>query len=299
MARIDLNRAATFVRVVEAGTFTAAAAGVGLPTSSVSRSVARLEDDLGVRLLHRTTRKLNLTEAGAQYFKRMQAVLHEAGEAAAAAAGHAQEPQGMVRLTAPHDFGPVWLPIVMAELLRRHPGLQLDIMLTGRRVDLVEEGIDLAVRGGRLEDSSLVARKIGATDLGIFASPSYLQRRGRPRGLADLARHECVRFRGRQGLLPWRFTGPGGEPEEVAVSGPVIADDMGFVYQLALEGVGLVMLPAERLRDDLEKGRLVRVLPRYAVRGGALYVLWPSQRLLPARVVLVRDFLTAELGKAF
>jgi DNA-binding transcriptional LysR family regulator len=296
MATIDLNRIATFVRVVEAGSFTAAANAVGLPTSSISRAVARLEDDLGIRLLTRTTRKLSLTGPGAQYFKRMQSVISEARDASAAASGEGVQPRGTVRMTAPIDFGPLELPRLLTALTRRHPGLELDLILTGRRLDLVEEGIDLAIRAGVLDDSSLIARKISSSELGVYAAPTYLAGRKRPRTPADLRGHDCIRLRGRTGATGWRLDGPGGH-REVAVSGSIVADDMGFVHGAVLAGAGLGLLPSESVRKDLKAGRVVRVLPAYGLHGGGLYLVWPSQRLLPARVTLVRDFLFAELTR--
>jgi DNA-binding transcriptional LysR family regulator len=296
MATIDLNRIAAFVQVVESGSFTAAAKAIRLPTSSVSRAVARLEEDLGVRLLHRTTRKLSLTGPGGQYFKRMQSAIGEARDASAAAAGESAQPRGVVRITAPIDFGPLELPRLVTALARKHPGLVLDLMLTGRRLDLVEEGIDLAIRGGVLDDSTLVARKLFASELGVYASPGYLKGRAQPRTPADLRAHDCIRLRGRAGSTAWRLEGPGGR-RDVPVSGAIIADDMGFVFGAVLAGAGLGLLPREIVGKELKSGRLIRLLPAYALRGTGLYVVWPSQRLLPARVVLVRDFLIAELSK--
>ena len=296
MATIDLNRIAVFVRVVEAGSFTAAARAVGLPTSSVSRAVARLEEELGVRLLHRTTRKLGLTGPGSQYFKRVQSVISEARDASAAASGESVQPRGTVRITAPIDFGPLELPRLATALTSAHPGLQLDMTLTGRRLDLVEEGIDLAIRAGVLDDSSLIARKVTSSELRIYAAPAYLKRKPRPRTLADLRSHDCIRLRGRSGAMVWRLDGPGGT-REIAVSGPIVADDMGFVHGAVLAGAGLGLLPSETVRKDEQAGRLIRLLPSYALRGTGLFIVWPSQRLLPARVVLVRDFLVAELSK--
>jgi DNA-binding transcriptional LysR family regulator len=294
MARIDLNRIAVFVRVVEQGSFTGAAASLHLPVSSVSRSVTHLESELGVRLLHRTTRKLILTDAGQHFFARMQAVLGEAEEASLAVAGFAGNPRGVVRITAP--FGVVGLPEIVGKVTERYPALVIDLSLTDRVVDLVGEGIDLAIRGGRLEDSSLVARKIAPSDLGIYASPAYLKRRGKPRNVADLARHECLRYRGRTGLLPFRLDGPRGV-EQVEVTGSVVCDNMLFLRALVLAGAGLALLPEQTAAQDLEAGRLVRVLPRHSVLGAGFYVLWASHKLVPARVAVVRELLIQELAK--
>jgi DNA-binding transcriptional LysR family regulator len=297
MPRIDLNRVATFVRVGETGSFTAAARSLRLPTSSISRAVANLEGELGVRLINRSTRKLSLTDAGDQFFQRMQAILGEADEATEAVSGFSREPRGVVRLTAPVDLGLHVLPPLVAGLTARHPGLVMELVLTSRRMDLIDEGIDLALRGGRLEESSLVARKIMDSGLGVFASPAYLARRDPPRTVADLARHPCLRYGGRGGDRPWRLTGPRGE-EAVAVSGPVVCDDMLFLREMVLAGVGLALLPIGNVAADVAAKRLVRVLPRHSLGGAGLYLLWPSRRLVPARVAAVRDFLIDALSPA-
>jgi DNA-binding transcriptional LysR family regulator len=295
-AKIDLNRVATFVRVIETGSFTAAARELGVPISSVSRGVAHLEQDVGVRLLHRTTRRIALTDAGQQYFQRMHTVIAEAHAATFAVAGSARAASGLVRITAP-DSGLLELPSLLSRIAAQHPGLELDLTVTPRRLDLIEEGIDLAIRGGALEDSSLVARRIGESDFGVVAAPSYLEQRGTPRKLADLQHHACIRFRSRNGIMPWRLDGPGGS-KSVQATGPLISDDFGFVHQAVLQGAGLAFLPIHALRKDFDARRLVRVLPRHRLLGSSLYIVWPSQRLLPARVVLVRDLLIAELSKA-
>lgn len=294
MAKIDLNRIVVFVRVVEQGSFTAAAASLHLPVSSVSRSVANLEGELGVRLLHRTTRKLSLSDAGQHFFTRMQAVLGEAEEASLAVAGFASNPRGVVRITAP--FGIDVLPAIVAKLSARYPAITIDLALTDRVVDLVGEGIDLAIRGGQLEDSSLVARKIAPSDLALYAAPAYLQRRGKPRNVADLARHDCLRYRGRGGHLPFRLSGPRGI-EHVEVTGSVVCDNMMFLRDLVLAGAGLALLPQQAAARDLAAGLLVRVLPRHSVVGAGLFVVWASHKLVPARVAVVRELLTEELRK--
>jgi DNA-binding transcriptional LysR family regulator len=305
MTTIDLNRVSTFVRVVEGGSFTAAAAALGVPTSSVSRSVARLEQDIGVRLLHRTTRKLSLTDGGQHYFQRMQAVIAEAVDASEAVAGFSEAPRGLVRLTAPADIP---LAPILARLLGRHPHVQIELISTARQIDLVEEGVDLAIRAGNLGDSSLVVRKIGDTPLGLFASRAYLDRQGLPRAFRELSRHSCVLYRGRPGKRVWRLNGPRGD-ESVTVSGALAADDMGVVRAAVQEGLGVGLLPARAQAPNAQPGAqagsgldamqagLVRLLPKYAVRGGGVYLVWASRRLMPARVAVVRDFLADELAR--
>lgn len=298
MTTIDLNRIAVFVRVVEAGSFTAAAKGLGVPVSSVSRSLANLETELGVRLLHRTTRRLSLTDGGQHFFQRMQTVVAETEEAARAISGFATAPRGVVRITAPPGLAGTQLPKLFARLAQRFPEVTIELKLTNQVVDLVADGIDLAIRGGVLPDSSLVARKVAPSELRIYAAPEYLARRGQPRGTNELTRHDCLCYGGREGRLPWRLQGPGGD-RTIAVSGPLVCDDMGFLRTAALEGLGLALLPSELARDDVGTGRLMPVLPRYGYLGGGLFILWPSQKLVPARVVAVREFLIEVLREVY
>lgn len=295
MTTINLNQITTFAQVVGSGSFTVAAAALGLPKSSVSRNVAALEEALGVRLLQRTTRKLNLTEAGRLYFQQVRTALSGLDDANSTAADMGAEPRGMVRITAPADFADGPFPGIVGAFSRRYPGIQLDVVLTGRRVNLIEEGFDLAVRAGTLEDSTLVARKVASADFGLYGAPSYFQRRGRPRRFADLTKHDCVVHRSARGVYPWRLHGPRG-PEQVAVSGVVIADSFQFVRALVADGVGIGLLPDTGIEDALARGDLVRVLPAYTQRGAALSVVTPPLRHVPARVVLLRDHLIAELS---
>lgn len=295
-APIDLNKVAMFVKVVEAGSFTAAAAGLRLPKSSVSRGVSALEEALGARLLQRTTRRLNLTEAGQRYFQQAREAMGGLDEAATEVSDRGREPRGTVRVTA-LDFGQGPVGEVIASFVLRYPRIHVDMTMTGRRVNLVEEGFDLAIRAGVLEDSTLVARRILKSDLALYASPAYLARRGSPRRLADLAQHDCVLFRGSAGILPWRLTGPRG-PETVRVSGPVTTDDLDFVASLVLAGAGIGMLSDVASDPLVERGALARLLPGYSLRGGAVYVVSPPLRHMPARVALLRDHLIAELPRA-
>jgi DNA-binding transcriptional LysR family regulator len=298
MTTIDLNLVVAFVKVVESGSFTAAGRALGLPTSSTSRAVGRLEEALGTRLLQRTTRSHHLTPAGEQYFARVRGLLAGLDEARDAVVDMGQAPRGKVRLSAGGDFGEGVLAGIIARFIARHPGVEIEVVLTARWVNLIGEGFDLALRAGTLQDSSLVAHKIAGTDLGIYAAPAYLERRGRPRRFAELARHACVLYRRDTGVVPWRLGGPRG-PEQVIVSGPATADDMLFVRGLVLAGIGLGMLPAMACESELRAGSLVRVLPAYAVRTGALYVVSPPLKHVPARVSLFREYLITELKSWF
>jgi DNA-binding transcriptional LysR family regulator len=290
---MDYNRVAHFVRVARAGSFTAAATEAGLPKSSLSRSIARLEDELGVRLLQRTTRKLALTEAGQAYYEAVAPSVGAIDQADAAAREHDGSPRGLVRLSAPPDLA--GLPETLVELGRRHPGVRVEVSVTAREVDLVAEGFDLAVRAGRLEDSSLVGRRVGPTELGVVASPRYLRRRGRPQRPAELAQHEWVLYRASGGHATLRLGGPDGE-HVVEVTGALVGDDLGFCRSAAEAGAGLALLPIHTVAHAFVARRLEHVLPAWTSGGASLYVLLPSAQKVPARVALVRDLLVERLG---
>ncbi|HET7545972.1 MAG TPA: LysR family transcriptional regulator [Polyangiaceae bacterium] len=296
---MDLNHVAVFVRVVELQSFTAAAKHLGLPKSSVSRTVTRLEDELGVRLLQRTTRRLHLTEAGQAYYERARVSLVGLEEAASAATNMGAEPRGTVRMSAPANMGSLNLGDIVARFVRKYPLVQIEISLSSRFVDLVAEGFDLALRAGKLSDSSLIARKIGVDSLGLFAAPSYLRRRGRPKTVADLASHDCVLFHASHGKSEWQLAGPRGV-ERVTVRGPLNTDEMGFVQQAVAAGVGIALLPTIGVRLAAAYRKLptpVRLLPEYSVMGNGLYIVSPSSRLPSASVSAFRDFLFAELSE--
>ncbi|MGO9829888.1 MAG: LysR substrate-binding domain-containing protein [Myxococcaceae bacterium] len=294
MTTANLNHVSVFVRVVETGSFTSAASALGLPKSSVSRSVARLEGELGVRLLQRTTRSVHLTDAGHAYYERVARALSGLEEAQAAVSDMQAKPRGTVRVTAAVDVGVNVVAGLVARFLREHPDIHVEMVLTGRLVNLVDEGVDLAVRAGKLDDSSLVARRVGTVEGRLLASPGYLRRRGTPKAVAELARQDCVLFRARRGQSTWELTGPKGV-ERVDVSGRVSADDYAFVRQMLLAGGGIGLVPWTTCAQDLERGRLVRVLEDYAAPGGALHVVYPSSRYVPQRVALLRDFLVKGL----
>jgi len=294
---VDLNRITVFVRVVEAGSFTGAAAVLGLRKSSASRSVAALEADLGIRLLQRTTRKLSLTDAGRAFYDRARDALAGLDEARNAVSSLGAAPRGLVRITAPVDLA-ADLAAVTTVFLRAHPDVRVETLLTARYVDLVKEGFDLAIRAGSLADSSLLARKLGESEFGLFASPAYLDAAGRPRRLADLARHECVLYRAGSATARWRLSGPRGD-EEVSVRGRVDTDELAFVRAMVLAGFGIALVPVSTMiRPLVASGVLERVLPRYALRGAVVHVVWPSRRFEPAAVALFREALAEALPRS-
>jgi DNA-binding transcriptional LysR family regulator len=295
-----LNLVSTFVSVTEAGSFTAAARTLGLPKSSVSRRVTALEKSLRVRLLQRGSRQLVLTEAGRVYFERARAALSGLAEASAAVTEMSHEIAGPIRFTTGGDNTGLIANLV-EEFLRRHPRIQLELVLTPRRVDLVNEGFDLALRAGPLVDSSLVVRRLGRSDHGLFASRSYLKRSGKPRRVSDLASHRFVLFGERQERENLRLTGPDGE-EVVKVQGPLIVNEMSFAADAIAAGIGIGLLPEAYLGWAMTGGGrsafrdLVRVLPDHRAPGSELSLLSPPTAYEPTRVALLRDFLADRLG---
>jgi DNA-binding transcriptional LysR family regulator len=296
---LDLNQVTAFVRVMESGSFTAAARELGLPKSSVSRRVSALETALRVRLLQRSTRQLVLTEAGRLYFERARAALRGLSDANVAVTDLSHEIAGPIRFTAGGDNTGL-IAGLLAEFLTRHPKIQIDVVMTPRRVDLVAEGFDLALRAGPLVDSALIARRLGRTELGLFASPGYLRKAGRPKNVADLARHRFVLFGEPHDRGHLRLTGPDGE-ESVRVQGPLVVHDMSFAVDAIATGIGIGLIPDMYLGWMIKGGMrsggrdLVRLLPDHGVVGSELSLVSPSTAYEPTRVGLLRDFLAERL----
>jgi DNA-binding transcriptional LysR family regulator len=297
---MDLNLVTAFVRVVEQQSFTGAAKALNLPKSSVSRRVTELEEELGVQLLHRTTRKLALTEAGRSYYEQAERALTELNAAAESAAGMDTEARGIVRVTAPVDIGVMGLADILGEFLREYPDIHVELSVSSRVVDLVDEGFDIGVRAGKSRDASLVARRVGNAALCLYASPDYLQKRGRPTSLDELAEHECVLFRAQHGKALWKLDGPGGETSTVEVRGRINVDEMLFVRQAVGVGLGIGLLPAIVIASCARAKPLEvveRVLPEFSMGGGAdVSVVTPSGPKRPRRVTLLRDFLVQRLA---
>lgn len=293
---MDYNLVALFARVARAGSFTKAAAELGLPKSSASRGVARLERELGVRLLQRTTRKLVLTEAGHAYYDSIRRAVSAIDEADEAARELGSEPRGLVRVTAPTDLGTPDLAVVLAQFTRKYPGIRVEMSFTTRHVDLVAEGFDMAIRAGKLEDSSLIVRRIGSSEAALFAAPSYLRRRGRPKTVEELANHDWVLYRPHAGRSTFHLSGPDGE-KDIEVTGPILADEFTFCRAAAEAGAGIVFLPIPLAADAAYAGRLEQVMPDWVLPGGTINLVFPSSRQIPTRVTLLRDVLVEHLTK--
>jgi DNA-binding transcriptional LysR family regulator len=287
---MDLNRVALFVRIIEAGSLSAAASAARVPPSSVSRTLSSLERELGVRLLQRTTRRLALTDAGRLLFERSRPLIGGLETLGETVVDLGTEPRGLVRLTAPADIAANLLADAIAEFRSAHPEIRVELSLTSKVLDLVADGFDLGVRAGRLADSSLIVRQVGTPSAGLFASPSYVAKHGRPRRLEDLARHECILFRADRGQSTWRLKGPSGD-QAIDVVGSVAGDDASFILRAVEAGCGVGLLPLFLAERSLRTRTLVRVLGRWTMPLGPLSVVLPSSRYVPTRVTVLRDFL--------
>lgn len=284
-----------FVGVARARSFSRAARALDMPVSTISRRVAELEARVGVQLLTRTTRNVQLTAAGGRYFERCLAIVEAAQDAQAELSGHAQQARGQLRISATPDFAITFLTPMFGGLARDYPELDFEIDLTPRSVDLVAERFDVAIRMGELPDSQLVARKLGASPRALYAAPEYLQRKGPPRTPRELAGHDCVRL-----LLPhtaeqrWTLDDARGEHVEVAITGRFVVNNVRFLVELAASGMGIVAVDVALARPEVAAGRLVRVLPGWSPPAVPVHALTPG-RLLPARTTIFLDRLKQHL----
>lgn len=277
----DLNDVLVFTRVADLGSFTAAAQRLSLPKSSVSARVARLEARLGARLLERSTRKLRLTAVGARYHEHARRVILELEQAAAAVEQFRSAPSGALRISASVVMGQVLLRPVVTEFMVLHPAVQVIVELSNRRVDLLEEGFDLALRAGVLPDSGLVARRLGGAGARLFASPAYLRRRGHPRRPADLAQHDLLEGSPTLSTAGWTLRHDGSEAvEQVAARFRLVANDAVLLQAAALEGLGIASLPTFAVQDELAGGRLKPVLPDWSTRQLDIHAVFPSHKSL-------------------
>ena len=291
---MDLNETAVFVKVVQAGSFTAAGRQLGLPTSTISTRVARLERRLGVTLLQRTTRRLSLTELGELYYRHAATGLGHMLEAEAALTASLGEPRGRLRVTAPADFGHAILVCLLERLHKAYPEIHVDLLLTDSYLDLVAEGVDVAIRAGELRDSTLIAKRVGIACWALFASPAYLDAGpplASPRGLR---RHRCLQFTS-LGKGHWTLSNRK-DSLTVPMEGNLIVNDLGVIRLMTLHGQGIGLLPTYICREDLQAGRLVRVLPSWQARADPIHLVYPRQRFVPPKLRVFMEAASLELG---
>jgi DNA-binding transcriptional LysR family regulator len=291
-----LRGVAEFVDVVEAGSFAAAGERLGVTRSAVAKIVARLEQRLGVRLLQRTTRSLNLTDEGLAYYEQCRRVLADLGAAEAALDAGRREPAGRLRVSAPVLFGRQCVAPVLRELVERHAQLDIEMSFSDRVADLVDESFDLAVRIGALPDhATLVGRRLGMQSMAICASPAYLARRGLPETLDALGAHDGIVYaRGGQ-ISPWRVRDANGEVRECRPVARLRFDDLQAIADASAAGAGLAWLPCWLMLPYLNDGRLTLVMDSESVLGTEVHVLWPKARHMPSKLRVAIDALVERL----
>ncbi len=282
---------ALFVEVVKARSFRRAAEAIGMPTSTLSRRISQLEKALGLRLLHRTTRKVELTEAGQLYFDRCKHIVEEARLAHEQLGALHAQPCGVLRVSLPTDFAILILAPLFAEFSALYPGITFDLDLTPRTVDLVSEPFDLAIRIGELSDSTLIARLLARLPGHLYASPGYLARAGEPRHPSELVQHQCI---GYPKARVWTLQ-QGDVELEVAIDGRFMVNSVGMNKRLATLEQGIILLPEEMVAAELASGALRRLLPQWQGAPVAVYALTET-RLLPAKTQRFIEFLHERLA---
>jgi len=285
---------ATFVRVVDAGSLSGAARSLPSSLTAVSRQVSALEQHFGTKLLHRTTRRLALTDDGRVLYERAKVILGELRQVEAALSTGHHEPSGRLRIAAPALIGRLLLAPMLAEFLRRHPAVSIDLLLVDRSVDMIEEDIHLALRIGHLPDSDLIARKLGDIQMIVCAAPSYLKRRGVPQTPADVSAHDCLGFSEMPGSAEWRFRQDAKSKWKIPISPRLWANSLDALVVAAKDGAGLVRVPSWQVRGEIAAGHLRRVLQDFEPPPAPLHLLSQSSRLTSPKTRAFTDYLTAQ-----
>lgn len=291
-----ISDTAVFLRVVEEGSFTAAAGALELSKGAVSKYVSRLETALGARLLNRTTRRLTLTEAGRAYYDRASRALADLREAAEEVSEKAGSPRGHLRVAAPPFYAAEILSRRLCEFHRRFPDITVELLLDNRLVDLIEERVDVAVRMSAPQDSSLVMRKIADIPLVVCASPAYVERHGRPSAPGELSDHQCLIYTVPARAHQWTFVDPDGRHYSVTVRGRFELNDDHTMRQLAFDGLGIVRMPRLFVQDALDQGRLIQLWPDEVSPQVTFAAFYPSRSGLPSKARAFVDFLLEVAG---
>jgi len=294
---MDFNEVAIFIKVIQKGSFTGAAVALDMPKSTVSTKINNLEKRMGTALLKRSTRKLRLTPAGEAFFLRSNKAIDEIMAAEHAVRSANIEPQGRFRITAPVDIGNTILPELTAIFLRKFPKVQIDILLSDKRVDFLEDDIDLAIRAGTLKDSSLIAKNVGEIAFKIFASREYIKDYGEPLSLKDLNSHNCVLFTPLS-LDGWSLRN-GKRSVKIQLSRKIVVNDMCLARGLALEGAGVALLPSFICEPEIKSGKLVQVLREWRTETGPMHFVYPAQRHLPPVIKAFIEMSTVALRNRF
>ncbi|MCB1762844.1 MAG: LysR family transcriptional regulator [Gammaproteobacteria bacterium] len=290
---IDLNDMIVFASVVDNGTISGAARELGQPKSTISRRVQQLEEELGVRLLQRTTRSLRLTELGATFYERCKKVQAEAEEAERLVSLGQETPRGILRISAPVETGVSRLGTLIAEYSNCYPEVRIVMDLSNRFVDLIDEGYDLAIRAGRLEDSTLVARRLGSSRLVVCASPDYLRKNGTPIKPEELTNHRLALYQDGLQKQRFSFSGPHGRVS-VQLEAQHCANSLTVLRDLVKTGYGITLLPESHTCDDVATGRLVLLLKQWKLPAEGIYAVYPSPHHLTPKVQSFIDFLSSQ-----
>lgn len=285
-----------YVSVVETGSISAAAERLNIAKSAVSRRLAELEARLGVSLIHRTTRRLNLTDSGRAYYDRCIVILADLDEAESAVSQAHQALKGRLRVALPHSFGLLHLAPLIQDFMIQHPEVRFELDFNDRQIDLIQEGFDLAIRIATLADSSLIARRLAPIRHAVCASPDYLARHGTPATAADLPHHVCLAYSNLSDPGLWSYRGPDGQPGQVQVPVRLAASSGDFLIRAAIAGEGLIMHPTFYLDEALRTGRLVKVLTDHTWPELSAYAVYPPTRHLSTRVRAFIDFVAERLA---
>lgn len=289
-----LSEMQAFAESVREGSFSAASRSLAMSPSAISKLVTRLEERLQVRLLNRTTRQISLTEAGQRFYVRCNEILHELEDAESEIVEYGELPQGLLRVNCSPGFAQHQVIPLLAGFHSEYPGLQVELTLTGKTIDLIAEGVDLAIRLGELEDSSLIASSLGRSDRIVCASPDYLEKFGTPKTPQELMQHNCLCLTSREEVNTWKF-GAGDAQEVIHVSGNFKTDNVNALYDSALVGGGILRLSGFMLNKAIKAGKLVPLLTDYEPQPQWVNIVYPHRRFLPAKVRIFIEYLKENL----
>jgi DNA-binding transcriptional LysR family regulator len=285
-----------FVEVVNSGSFTHAALVSGHSTSYISKEINKLESRLGVRLMQRTTRSLRLTPEGEMYFQHCQQIIDDAEQAQSILSGAQAEPQGTLRISCPTSFAMARLQPVFSDFMTLHPKVNLEIDLNNRKVDMISEGFDIAIRASsQLDDSSLISRKIYSADAVVVAAPSYLKKFGAPKKMKELENHSSITYSNLKQPDIWEFINSEGETETVKVNSRIQTNSSELETSLCVAGHGVMLMPRFNLNGEIERGELVELLTEYQLPEINVYVVYPSRKHMSAKVRSFIDFTFGQL----
>ncbi|AYO11069.1 LysR family transcriptional regulator [Vibrio campbellii] len=290
----QLSAMRAFVRVVQTGSFSATGREMNTSQTTISKKVAALEKKIGVKLLARSSRDHALTPAGAKYYQTCVDILGELDEAEAEARSEVASPQGTIRISAPVAFGRILLAPIMAEFFQRYPDIKVDLQLSDQHTDLISDGIDVAIRAKQLEDSTLIARHLFDNPMLVLAAPSYLQQHGEPKNPEDLKQHNCLVYSRMKDINVWRFTKQN-QKHAIAVNGNFQSDNGDVLLEVALTGMGIVILPIWMVEDHLKEGRLTQLMSDYTGQNLPFNAVYLQSRYTPLKVRCLIDYLKEKL----